>query len=405
MALGIRGAVGVDQFDAHHQATAANIPQVRKVALQQAQMLAKALAHGRRVGWQIMLREITHHRRAGGHGHLIASERSGMSARSPGVEPVAIDHHRQGQAAANGLGHHHHVRNDARMLKSEHLAGTAKTALDFIDNQCHAGFFGDPPQAAQPIEIRRDHAALALHRLDNDCCRQRHAAFGVVQQVFQIMQIDLHALRAAEAERAAIIVRIRQELHATAQQRAQRLFWPQAAHQAQRTLTHAMIGALERQNGTAARGAAHQLEGRLHCIGAGRTAELNLRLVGQGLGQHAEQVLDKPVLDRCGQVEGVQWQLIDQYLLDRLDHHRVVMPQRQGPGARQAIDETSTLDVFDIQPAGPLERQRDASRVAAGIGFLTVLPGQQRRLVELIKRFNRCGADPGRLIFDKAGSD
>ncbi len=389
MPLGIQGAARVDQFDAHHQATPANIPQLREVALQQAQVLAEALAHGRRVGRQIVLLEITHHRGTGRHGHLIATEGPGMSARGPGVEPVAIDHDRQRQAATNGLGHHHHVRDDAGVFKGEHLAGTPETALDLVDDQRHAGLFGDPAQAAQPVQIRRDHAALALHRLDDDRRRQLHAAFGIVQQVFQVVQVDLHPLRAAETERAAVIVGIRQELHAIAQQGTQRFFRPQAAHQAQRALAHAVIGALERQDGTAAGGGTHQLEGRFHRIGAGRAAELDLRFLGQGPGQQAEQVLDELVLDRRGQVEGVQGQFVGQHLLDRLDHHRVVVPQRQGAGAGQAVDEASSLDVFDIQSLGPLQCQRDTPGVTASVGLLATLPGQKRRLLELIERFNR----------------
>ncbi|MNI19266.1 hypothetical protein D3C73_726980 [compost metagenome] len=71
-----------------------------------------------------------------------------MGARQPGVEPVSVNHHRQGQAAADGLGHHHHIRDDSGVLEGEHLAGASKTALDFIDDQRDPRLLGDAPQPA-----------------------------------------------------------------------------------------------------------------------------------------------------------------------------------------------------------------------------------------------------------------
>ncbi|MOA03740.1 hypothetical protein D3C78_1232620 [compost metagenome] len=228
-----------------------------------------------------------------------------------------------------------------------------------------------------------------------------HAGLGIVEQVFQITQVGLDPLRAAKPERAAVIVRVRHELHATAEQGAQGLFRPQAAHQAQRALTHAVVAPLERQQGAATSGGAHQLQCRFHRVGAGRAAELDLRFSGEGWWQQTEQILDKPVLDRGGQVQGMQRQFIGQHLLNGFDHHRVVVPQGQGSGAGQAIDEGAAFDVFDIQALGALECQGNAPWIAAGVGFLPALTGEQRRFVELIKRLG----GRRRLLFDKVGSD
>ena len=74
----------------------------------------------------------------------------------------------------------------------------------------------------------------------------------------------------------------------------------------------------------------------------------------------------------------MQRQLIGQHLLNGGNDHRVVVPQRKGPGTRQAVDKTAAFDVFDIQTPGPLQGQWNASRVTAGIGLLTALSGQQR---------------------------
>jgi len=69
----------------------------------------------------------------------------------------------------------------------------------------------------------------------------------------------------------------------------------------------------------------------------------------------------------------------------------VIVAQGQSPGTGQAIDETPALDVFDVNAAGPLQGQGNAPWIAAGIGFLAALAGQQGRLVELVKRLLRGG--------------
>ncbi|MNR01313.1 hypothetical protein D3C85_1171130 [compost metagenome] len=230
-----------------------------------------------------------------------------------------------------------------------------------------------------------------------------HAGLGIVEQVFQIIQVGLDPLRAAQSERATIIVGIRHELHAAAEQSAQGFFRPQAAHQAERALAHAVITALERQHGAAAGGGAHQFQRGFHGVGAGRAAELDLGFCGQCWRQQAEQILDELILDRRRQVQGVQRQFVSQHLLNGFDHHRMVVSQGQGAGAGQAVDERAPFNVFDMNALGTLERQGNASRIAASIGFLPALTGQQRRFIELIQRLGR--GDPGRLIFDKAGSD
>ncbi|MCY1251334.1 hypothetical protein D9M72_650870 [compost metagenome] len=97
----------------------------------------------------------------------------------------------------------------------------------------------------------------------------------------------------------------------------------------------------------------------------------------------------------------MQRQFIGQHLLDGLDYHRVVVPQGQGPGTGQAVDERTAFDVFDVNALGALERQGNASRIAAGVGFLLALTGEQWRFVELIKRLG----GRRRLLFVKAGSD
>ncbi len=110
--------------------------------------------------------------------------------------------------------------------KANILPVRPKTALDFVDNQRHTRLLGDAAQAAQPVEVGRDYAAFTLHHFNNHRRRQQHASFRVVKQVFQVVQVDPHTLRTAQTKRAAVIVGIRQELHAIAKQRPQGFFGP-----------------------------------------------------------------------------------------------------------------------------------------------------------------------------------
>ncbi|MNO76898.1 hypothetical protein D3C76_679880 [compost metagenome] len=73
----------------------------------------------------------------------------------------------------------------------------------------------------------------------------------------------------------------------------------------------------------------------------------------------------------------MQGQLIGQHTLDCLDHHRVVVAQRKRAGAGQAIDELAAFDILHVDATGAFERQRNAPRVAAGVGLLLLLALQQ----------------------------
>ena len=114
----------------------------------------------------------------------------------------------------------------------------------------------------------------------------------------------------------------------------------------------------------------------------------------------AEQVLHELVFDRRRQVQRVQRQFIGQHLLDSFDHHRVVVPQRESAGASQAVDKRTTFNILDIQAFGTLEGQRNAPRVAAGVGLLLLLALQQRRIGEFVQGLRQAG----RCNLGKAGS-
>ncbi|MCY1440677.1 hypothetical protein D9M71_569610 [compost metagenome] len=96
----------------------------------------------------------------------------------------------------------------------------------------------------------------------------------------------------------------------------------------------------------------------------------------------------------------MQRQFVSQHALDCLDYDRVIMTQRQGASAGQAVDELAAFDVFNMDAPGALERQRDAPRVAAGVGFLLLLALQQRRIGEFVQGLRQAG----RCNLGKAGS-
>jgi len=56
----------------------------------------------------------------------------------------------------------------------------------------------------------------------------------------------------------------------------------------------------------------------------------------------------------------------------------MVVPQGQGAGAGQAVQEHAAFHVFDIHARRASQRQRNAPRVAARIGLLFALALQQR---------------------------
>lgn len=91
MTEGIRLALRVDDLDPEHQPPTADIAQLRIVALEDAQVLGQALAHGRRVGRQVVFLQVAHHRRTGVEQIFRAGFKEFSRLRQqPGVDPDAV---------------------------------------------------------------------------------------------------------------------------------------------------------------------------------------------------------------------------------------------------------------------------------------------------------------------------
>ncbi|MNV70416.1 hypothetical protein D3C71_1633820 [compost metagenome] len=90
------------------------------------------------------------------------------------------------EAAAQRFRRRQHVRRDAVVHVGIQLAGATHAGLDFIKDQQRVVLIAQLAQTLQEGFLRRDHTALALHRLDD------HRTGIVVNQLFSGLQIVKH---------------------------------------------------------------------------------------------------------------------------------------------------------------------------------------------------------------------
>ena len=220
-----------------------------------------------------MLFQVLQGGQAGGHRQLVAAEGAGVVTRFPGVELFLDAQHRERQAAADRFRHHDDVRLDARVFEGEQLARTGETGLNFVDDQQNAMLLRHFADALQPLGRRRVNAAFALNGFQDHRRRFAHAAFHVVDQVVEVVGQRLDAGFAADAQRAAVFMRVRHELHFR-HHAVDRRLRRQIAGDRQRAVGHAVIAAGEADHARTAGVLFRQLQRGFHRIGAGRAAEL-----------------------------------------------------------------------------------------------------------------------------------
>ena len=196
-----------------------------------------------------------------------------MVTRFPGVELLFDTENGQRQTAANGFRHHDNVRLDARVFEGEEFTGTRKASLNFIDDQQNAVFLSHFTDALQPLDRSRVHAAFTLNGFQDHRRRFTHAAFDVIDQVFEVVSQRFHAGFTADTQRAAVLVRVRHKLHFR-HHAVNRRFWRQVAGDGQRAVGHPMVAAGEADHGRTAGVFFRQLQRRFHGVSAGRTGEL-----------------------------------------------------------------------------------------------------------------------------------
>ncbi len=87
---------------------------------------------------------------------------------TPAISRFA-QHRPDREAVAHRLGHRDHVGHDAGVLEAEPLAGAAEPGLHLVHDQQQAALVAQRAHALEKRVVRRHHAALALHGLEQHC--------------------------------------------------------------------------------------------------------------------------------------------------------------------------------------------------------------------------------------------
>ncbi len=133
--------------------------------------------------------------------------------------------------------------------------------------------------------------------------RFTHAAFHVVDQVVEVVGQRLDAGFAADAQRAAVFMRIRHELHFR-HHAVDRRLRRQVAGDRQRAVGHAVVAAGEADHAGTAGVFFRQLQRGFHRIGAGRAAELQA-IPFAFARQQREQVIGETIFQRGREIESM----------------------------------------------------------------------------------------------------
>ncbi|SVK54484.1 Uncharacterised protein [Acinetobacter baumannii] len=248
--------VRLNDLDADHQAQTANVTDHRITFLQLGQLAFEPFALSGHFVGDLMLLQVLQGGQAGGHRQLVAAEGAGVVARFPGIELFFDAQHRERQAAADRFRHHDDVRLDAG-----------------VDDQQNAVFLRHFANALQPLGRGRVNPAFALNGFQDHRRRFTHAAFHVVNQIIEVVGQRLDAGFAADAQRAAVFMRVRHELHFR-HHAVDGRFRRQVAGDRQRAVGHAVVAAGEADHAGTAGVFFRQLQRGFHRIGAGRAAEL-----------------------------------------------------------------------------------------------------------------------------------
>ncbi len=353
---GSRLPLRVHQFEADHQASPAHLADAGEVTSQVLELGQHVGAEGRRAFGEAVLADVGQGGGARGHGELVAAEGSRVGPGPPDVQVVAVDHDGQRQTAADGLGQHHHIRCHAAVLHRPEGTRAPDPRLDLVGDQRDGPFRGELPHASHPVVGRGNHPALALHGFEDHPGGQRHSRLGVVQHGLGPAGGEFGTSGTADAEGAAVVLRVGQ---------ARDPYVGGVPRGVERSRGHPVVGAGEGHDGPAAGGGPDELEGGLHRVRTGRAAELHARVVGEPGRQGAEQLGDEGVLDRCGQVEGVQGRARVEDLADGLQDDGVVVSEGEGAGAREAVQVAAAVRALDGEPAGPHRHDRQGARIGA----------------------------------------
>lgn len=230
------------QVNRQHQTFARNAVDGRVL-----QQLEQQGMFGGHSGQQIAFAEYFHHGAGGRSTNRIAAKGGDVPQYGLALES-AHDFGRcrkspNRQAAAQTFGEGHDVGHDAKMLKTEHLAGAAHAGLYFVDDEQGAYFTATGAQGLHPGGARGLVAGFALHTFHNHRRRLRGDAFQFGSKV------------------------VGQYLHA-GQQGPEGIFEMFVAHHTQSAMRAAVVGVAEGDQAGATGITFGQFEGAFHSFGA-----------------------------------------------------------------------------------------------------------------------------------------
>ena len=246
----------------------------------------------------------------------------------------ARQHRADRKAAAERLRQRHHIGRDAEAAIGKEIAGAAHAGLHLVEGEQQAMLVAELAQRLEEGMRRRAHAALALHRLDQD-------AGGVRADRL------LHGLEVAMRHLVEAVHR-----------RAETFEIFGGAGGGERRQRAAMEGAFEGDDAVALAMAfgemivAHQLDHALHRFSAGiaEEHEVGKALLAQACGQHLavralEQVRHVPEPGRL--------------LLQRLHQMRVRVPQRVHRHTRGEVEIAIAIGCDEPAALATLEAEID----------------------------------------------
>src|SRR5258705_4180721 len=291
-----------------------------------------------------------------------------MGALAPSLMELASRHQRpERQPIRDALGRAHDVGHDAGVLEAPHPARPPVAGLPLVGDQQYAVPVAAVTQSAQEVERRRDVAALAELRLDEQRGDGRWLAH-LVEQPIQRGE-RLRGRRRLVAVVVAVRMRIRIDMHARAERLVAGPIVEVRRRGAQRAERPAVEAALERDDRRPPRRAARQLECALDRLGAGVAEEHAVEPVGERRGEALGQPRHR--LDVAKAVRDMD-QSID-LGVDSGRHSRVAVAQDRGRNAGCEVEVRLAVGV--VQPVG----------VAVGPRPLEVA-GHDRREVRLARR-------------------
>ena len=368
--LGRRLARGLvlDELDAEHQAPAPGLADDGRVLFEALERLEHGEAETVGAGGQSVVEHEAQRGGAGGVGHDVAPEGADVLAARHGVEALLVGDARDGKAqAAQGLAHGDDVGESAGMLEGEELARPAEPGLDLVDDEEDVVLVADRADGRQPAVGRDDRAPFALDGLDEDGGGFGDPGVGVLELVFEVGGAVQAAAFGRLGEGAAVAVGVGQEMDLGEERQEigpERL----AACEGERAGGHAVVGALEGDQGDAAGVVLGQLDGAFDGVGPGRTGEEQAAELG---GEDGAQGFDQRLAGRAGDVERVRQ--VSHLVAGGIEDRGVRVADVEDPGAAEEIDVDVAVDVLDRGPAAAAQGHGQAARVGDGRAFVPLL--------------------------------